>query len=240
MQEISYPVIRQTTLDFSASGQRPAHVSQLVQDEHVIFNAIELIDWENDRVQALICGQCGIVGCASGGWISFRSAGTMILFTPASDEDFESARQPLYFISGSTYDQLQDLIPQLPPRPGIIPLTTREAVRLLQFEAPYNLFGSPFTEFSVRRDLVIGASSGSVTECLNQIQTLIHTCSSTDANVLLRPSHGDEEIVSLYVDYNDLSVDYHDFVEWNVLACTEESCRLIVGSQLVLDIEPRS
>jgi hypothetical protein len=241
MWEITRPVIDQGILDLSSSGQGPVRVSKLIQEERVIFNAVELIDWTSSPLQAIVCEDCGIPGCAPGGWIDLRSANGFVLLLPdfakmsGKKRDRIESAPPGYFSDQSvpyltdvTYNRLRTTLPQLPLLGDIPTLRTHEAISLLQFEAPYQMFGAPAAQFAYIRDVVVGVSDGDISERLNQIQDLAHTFLNSDTQVTLRQPTDDEEIVSFYVDS-------FDFVPWATLACSSSGCRLMIGSRFILN-----
>jgi hypothetical protein len=57
---------------------RSAELSRLVLDNTVLINAIELVDWDEEPTQFLICEACGYVHCKRGDWVSSRSSPGLI------------------------------------------------------------------------------------------------------------------------------------------------------------------
>ena len=85
MWQILNPEIRSATFDFSSSEQSDLSVSQLYSGETQLINAVELVDWDMDEDQFLICEACGYFHCKSGDWVSLRLAEPLILIIPAFD-----------------------------------------------------------------------------------------------------------------------------------------------------------
>ena len=246
MWELDNPTIESTVLDFSSSGQVAMSVSRLVQDGQVIFNAIELIDWQPHAFQATVCEACGTPGCASGGWIALRSSGGLVLFVPAFDAIAESRQRqdeyapPSYllergaaYLTNAGYDQLRTRLSKLPHRGDLRQFRSGEAVAMYQLEAPYRMFGVPPDEFAVRDDSLVGASRGDVRSVVKEIKVLAETLASKDQPVTIRELRPDEEVVSLYIDS-------FDFVDWGAMAASASASYLMVGSKFVLENEAPS
>jgi hypothetical protein len=62
-------------LNFSSTGQNDQPVTQIYADDVMIANAVQLTDWDTERIQVLVCEACGIVHCEPGNWVTVRGAG---------------------------------------------------------------------------------------------------------------------------------------------------------------------
>ena len=77
MWKINSLEIKPAILDFSSSEQGKREVSRLLSDGIELINAIELVDWDSEDTQVLICEECGYVHCEPGGWVSFRRSDSL-------------------------------------------------------------------------------------------------------------------------------------------------------------------
>lgn len=59
MWQIKNPEVKPATLDFSSSEQGKLQVSQLFSDGVELINALELVDWDSEDTQFLVCESCG-------------------------------------------------------------------------------------------------------------------------------------------------------------------------------------
>ena len=246
MWELNNPTIERAVLDFSSSGQQALSVSRLTQDSQIIFNAIELIDWAPSVFQAIVCEACGTPGCASGGWVTLRRSGELVLLIPALEEISEPKRGQLEFAppgyllergaaywTNSDYDELRILLPRLPDRDGIRQLRSREALALFRLEAPHHMFGVPPGDFTVRDDNLVGTSHGDARSIVNEIKGVTETISSKDQAVTIREARPGEEVISLYIDS-------FDFVDWGAMVRSETGSYLMLASKFVVDTEAPS
>ena len=149
MWQIHNPEIRTATLDFGSSDQGLVNVSQLYSDDVQLINAIELVEWDTNENQVLVCEACGFVQCKPGDWVSLRRAEPLILVLPAFDVFVENEKandeySPPWYISKkgtayfdpATYESLQANHSALPPVESIRGLNMREAILIFQWEAP--------------------------------------------------------------------------------------------------------
>jgi hypothetical protein len=185
MWQISNPEIRTGRLDFSSSGQGTKAVSQLYSDDIQLMNAIELVGWEMDEDQFLICEGCGFVHCKSGDWVSLRAAGPLILVIPAFGSYFQDGEvnteysPPVYlrkrgipYFDVATYEELRATNASFPPIERIHGLEMWEAILAFQWDAPLQAFGRPPAQFAQREDLVIASSEGEHTEQVRWIESI--------------------------------------------------------------------
>src|SRR5918999_258476 len=78
MWQIKNPQLKPSTLDFSSSGQGKRPVWQLFADGVELINALELVDWESEETQFLVCEECGHTGCKVGDWVSVRKSDSLV------------------------------------------------------------------------------------------------------------------------------------------------------------------
>lgn len=161
------------TLDFSSSEQPNPTVTQLVVDEALFANAVELTSWDEDRVQLLVCGQCGIVHCQPGGWVVPRKAGELVAFVPLfeamlEDEEGRSEYAPPPFVVDrgvvtfppGLYQSLQRVCEGLPDADDLEALSGEELIRSVQLNAPWRVLGRFPEPVQLRRDAIVAASDG--------------------------------------------------------------------------------
>ena len=159
MWEIKDPIIQKASLNFTSSGQGFREVSQLVSDGVVVMNALELMDFDEDLTQVLICDHCGTPGCNSGGRVKFRFSDDFILMIPAFDEMQDEWSKTEYspphylnkqgtpFFKAEIYKKLRSQNQVFPSIEKIKALQMREAMRLAAQKLPIK------TKFVSRADL---------------------------------------------------------------------------------------
>lgn len=239
MWQIKDPQVKAVTLDFSSSEQGLRQAHQLVADGVELINAIELVEWDSEDTQFLICDACGITHCKPGDWVSLRRTDSLVLILPSSDyvwpEDSnkDEYRPPDYikkrgiaYLDLATYESLRSRSSSFPQSDYIRPLSLREATLLFHWEAPQRFLGEP-PEVRVDRDSVIGASEGDYVDHLKRIETLMHLRYADNAPAQLRPRMENEQVISLYLQ------DW-EFKELKALVFDGSEYRLMVDSTYVI------
>jgi hypothetical protein len=232
--------IKPATLDFSSSGQAKREVSQLVSGELQLINAIELVDWDSEDTQFLICEACGITHCKSGDWVSIRRSNSLILILPASEyvwgersqrEEYSPPdylkRHGLASLDLSTYEGLRSQHSSIPPVASIRQLNMREATLLFHWNAPLQLLGEP-PEVKVHTEAVIASSEGDCLVYLKQLESLIQKQYSDMSDAALRPIADTEQILSFYLDLAGFS-------EWKAQVFDGSEHRLLVDERFVIE-----
>lgn len=240
MWQIKNPEIRPATLDFSSSGQDKLQISQLFSDGIELINALELVDWDSEDIQLLICEACGYSHCRSGDWVSIRKSNSFILFLPASEYIWGERREkeeysPPYYLKKqgvvylylSTYESLRSKHSSFPPVEHIRQLNMRETTLIFQWDAPARVLGEP-PEVRVRRDIILASSEGDYVEYLKQMEALIQSQYKDETHAVLRPVSEEEQVISFYLDAEE-------FIEWKALAFDGLAYRLLVDSRYVID-----
>lgn len=223
--------LKASTFNLSEIGQAPFGVLQLWANGQRISNAIHLVAWEAEIFQLEICS-CGVHGCADGGWASLRRSGDWVLLIP----DFEAIvspptpgyyNPPPYLLSdrGAAYWHISDYRrwredlaiynAELPGPQAIAPLTTKEALRLWQLEAPAQILGHCPGLPQLHQDSIVAASEGSHLELLPKLQRLLSDWEKRDRLVTMTPIESRDQVIQLYVDAAG-------FPEWSVLADGEQ------------------
>jgi len=188
---------REVTLDFSSAGMGSFRTSALTADDTTIVNATTLVEMEDDTcVQVLVCAECGIVRCESGGWVRSRRFGDALLWLPcferiSDDEveyrppDFFKARG-LPFFEGASAERLGDLLPLF--RLETTPLATlRDVALLTQWLAPWHVLGKPGEAVRVKRELLIATSSGELESVVDQLEAVLDEALADMSSA--RPAH---------------------------------------------------
>lgn len=245
MWRIENPIIQKARLDFTSSGQGHRDVSRLLGGGIVLMNALELMEWGTDRTQLIICNECGIEGCALGGWVALRRTGDRIFMIPAFEEmeqDEESRTEygpPPYlradgvpYFDFADYEALAETGLGFPALDQIRPLEMREAMRLAQMEMPFRMFGDPpDIKLTSAKSLVVAASDGDPAQHLSTIDDILRTYYESREAAVLRERRVEEEIISLFLDAAE-------FTDWEALVRTENVYRLLLGETFV--IEPQA
>jgi hypothetical protein len=235
MWEIKNPEIRPATLDFTSSEQGKREVVQLFSDDINLINALELVDWDTEDSQLLVCEECGFTHCKVGDWVSIRRSDSLVLILPSSnyvwgvENDRREYSPPYYlraqgipYLHSSTYEHLRSLHSSFPAIDQIQPLKLKEAALLFQWNAPERILGEP-PKVIVRDDMIAGSS-----EHWKTLQKMLETQYNSDSLATLRPISSNERVVSLYLDTTK-------FTEWHALVFDGSEYRLLVDSKYVVD-----
>ncbi|MDQ3755520.1 MAG: hypothetical protein M3371_12420 [Acidobacteriota bacterium] len=239
MWQIKNPEIKPATLDFSSSAQGKLQVSQLFSGGIELINVLELVDWDSEDTQFLICEACGYTHCKSGDWVSIRKSNSLILILPASEyvwgerRDKEEYRPPYYlkkqgvaYLDLSTYESLRSKHSSFPTVEQIRLLNMREATLLFQWDAPSRVLGE-LPNVHLRRDIILASSEGDYVEYLKQLEALIQTQYKDESSAILRPISDSEQVISFYLDAEE-------FIEWKALVFDGSAYRLLADSRYVI------
>ena len=239
MWQIKSPQVKPATLNFGGSGQGRVHVHQLVSEGIELINALELVDWDSEDTQFLICETCGYVHCKPGDWVSVRKSDSLVLILPASTYVWPEGnagneyRPPSYLVKQgiayldiSTYEGLRSEHSSFPKLDQINPLNLREATLLFHWNAPYRVFGEP-PAVRARSDIVIGSSEGDHVQCLQRIEDLMQRQYQVESFAEFRSLTGEERVISLYLDAAE-------FMEWDALVFDGSDYKLLVDSKYVI------
>lgn len=240
MWQIKNTELKRSTLDFGSSGQGTFPVWQLLSEGIELINALELVNWDSEETQFLICEECGYTFCKSRDWVSVRKSESLVLILPASSyvwgesEDKEEYSPPAYltthgipYLEFSTYEELRSKHSSFPSIDQIQPLNLREAALLFQWNAPGEVLGEP-PAIHARGDIVVGSSEGDYSEHLLRMDNLIESYYRAESVAQLRLLKEGERVISLYLD----SVEYS---QWNALIFDGSEYRLLVDSKYVID-----
>jgi hypothetical protein len=243
MWEIKNPTIQKTKLDFTSSGQGFHETSQLVSDGLILMNSLELMEFDEDEVQLLICDHCGTINCEPGNYVSFRQSGDYILLIPAFEQmegDHWSKTQyspPKYYKKKGTpffdlqiYKNLHEQFPDFPKIEEIKILKMREAMGLAQQNMPLRIFGEP-PEINVRRDkfkYVNASSEAMPEEQLKRIEEILRKNYQNNSPASIRRPAANEEIIRLFIGINE-------FTDWKALIKTNADYLLMLEEEFLIE-----
>ena len=240
MWQIKNPEIVPSKLDFGSSGQDKRDVFQLFADGIKLINAIELVDWDEEHSQFLICEACGIPGCKSRDWVSVRRSDSLVLFLPSSEhvwreeKDYMEYCPPSYFkergipyLDSASYESLRSRHSSFPAIDRLQPLTLKGATVLFQWTAPDQILGEP-PEVNVRSELFVGSSEGDHAEHIKILEALVKKQYESEQPAVLRSKSANERVISFYLDAAA-------FTEWQAMVFDGSEYRLLVESKYVVD-----
>ena len=240
MWQIKNPEIVPSKLDFGSSGQDKRDVFQLFADGIKLINAIELVAWDEEHSQLLICEACGIPGCKSRDWVSVRRSDSLVLFLPSSehvwreDKNYMEYCPPAYLtqqgipcLDAATYEYLRSRHSSFPAIDQIQPLKLKEATVLFQWTAPDRILGEP-PEVSVQSELFVGSSEGDHTAHVKTLEDLVNKQYESEDSAVLRSISDSERVISFYLDAAA-------FTEWPAMVFDGSEYRLLVKSKYVVD-----
>ena len=237
---IKDPEITRSSLDFGLSGRDKFSVFQLFAEGVKLINALELVEWDEEHSQFLICEGCGMPGCKSGDWVSARRSGSLVLLLPCSEhvwrekKDYMEYCPPSYFkqrgipyLDSATYDTLRSRHSSFPALDQLQPLKVKEATVLFQSTAPDQILEEP-PEVNIRPDLIVGSSEGDQTEPLKILEDLLKKHYENESSAVLRSRSDNEQVISFYLDAAA-------FTEWQAMVFDGSEHRLLVESKYVVD-----
>lgn len=245
MWHIENPQFEKTTLDFTSSGQGHFQATRLVSDGVQIINAVELVDWDDDEIQFFVCDHCGTVRCASGGWIVLRTSGDLVLMMPAfaamSENNWSKTEfSPPYFIQDKgaayldrqTYESLREHFSEFPPFENIKPLQMREAMWLVQLNAPIRILGEPSTlEINHRKfDYAVGGLESEPKEVLLEAEKLLRENFENRSSAHLRRLLPEEKSIWLFLDTAE-------FIDWQIMVLAKGKYKFVIDNKFVVENE---
>jgi hypothetical protein len=177
---------RPRELDFRSSDQGRRMTISVVADGTEIINALDLVDAKQDPMQTIVCEACGYPGCNGGNRVVVRRLGDGILLLPAFDAMAAGSWElteyaPPYFVAkhGSAFladgalATLARRIPVFADPDRWPPLTVRECVCLLQWEAPAGIVGAFPDRPRLREAAIAAASHGTGREAFDALEDAI-------------------------------------------------------------------
>lgn len=241
MWRIENPELRSGKLDFTSSGYDWQEVTQLFAGDVQLINAVELVNWDSDDTQVLICEACGFDHCKPGDWVRVRRSDSMILMLPAFDyvwaeipEDRVEYSPPKYlrqrggvaYFDRSTYESLLSQNAEFPAFEEIQQLNMREATLLFHWTAPAQVLGAP-PEVIVNEEIIVGASEGSPSSYVSVLKDPLNRQYNDTSGALLRPLTESDRVISLYLDASE-------FIDWKALVIGGADYQLVVDSKFVI------
>jgi hypothetical protein len=229
--------IQARELDFSSSGMGRHPTTALVADGTVLVNALDLADLA-EPAQLVVCDHCGTVGCSSGGWAAFRRFGTGLVFIPRFFDmgagEWETTeygpphfmnRRGMPFFSGGALDRLTTAVPFFGDLKRFPVLCGREAVLVMQWEAPEAILGRFPNVPTLHADLVSAVNPGDDAATLSALDALLSITYAAEQPVVV----DDGEPVTFYLDRPG-------FPEWVPLARRGGEFLLSLGPEISFSI----
>ena len=209
---------REVTLDFTSSDQSRHTFRAAYSEDTCLFNACELLQLEDGRVQAHVCESCGYPGCEPGSWVSFRRCGNHVLLIPAFDAMREGEWErgeyspPRYImkkgvpaLTEDAYAVLQRSFAKLPVHDRIKQCSPTDVVGLLQLAAPARILGPIDAAPNLNADMLVAVSQGDLPTQISAFLDLLDLLGSGEGEV---PLAVPDEIVTFYLDMSP-------FTEWS-------------------------
>ena len=229
--------IQSRELDFSSSGMGRHSTTALLGDGVELVNALDLAEF-SEPAQLTVCDHCGTVGCNSGDWAAFRRIGSGLAFIPCfaemSDGGWESTeyvppsfmnRKGIPFFSGEALSMLRAFVPYFGTFDRFPLLSGKEAVRIMQWEAPATILGQFPSEPFLNSDLVLAVNPGDDKSTIAVLTDLV-----------LRAFASDDAIVLTDGDPMTLYLDLPGFPEWTPLSIKGEAHLLTLGAGVSFSI----
>lgn len=123
-------------------------------------------------------------------------------------------RDGVLALNPTVYDRLQSPSPDARPLEDLEPLRASETLRILQFEAPFELLGAFPDDIHLRADELIGADPVELTEAIHLLDSTIDRWRESTRPVSFRRRTDDDQLVSLFVDGPS-------FIEWKPLVARD-------------------
>jgi hypothetical protein len=227
------PEVTTWTPDFSSSGQKSPRWTRLRCDGVELCNALEWVEWDDEnRVQVIICEECGHIGCASGGYVRVSRLGSFLLWTPGRldpDDDFEASeyRTPDFIqetgalaIQTDTWEMLRSHLSQLPAAREFPPMERQDLRAAWELEVPILARGDISEDLpKLVEQRIIAAHDSDTREVVRRVRAVVAWLSEDgDAPMdgdLVRVSDADVE--AAYFDVPD-AFDRHELREWRPYA----------------------
>jgi len=183
--------------------------------ETCLINAAAYCNFFSEPCQLLVC-DCGIVGCSKGGWVSIRRIGDQMAMIPAltslnSDGAFEldNLAPPQYLVahdrfgavlSTSVYESIASAIPEFPEMDAIQPLTSHEALTIIQMMAPLQVLGRYPSMPQLNHDLILAVTAGDMTVELKTVNAFIESAWASDAALAAETGNHEYTPVEFHLD----------------------------------------
>lgn len=215
--EVIVPVdkceLRPVEMDFRSSEQGMYSTSAIWFGEVCLANSIDLVQFDEDPTQVIVCDKCGITGCAAGGWVQQRRIGGDVIWIPCVPEKnawlCETAGPPAYMTAKpgivplfrpALYDDLRRRTSTLPDRNEIPPIRVGEMLRLVQAVASVEVLGRFGETPALRRELILAVRDRDVIEELDLVAGFIdRNLSENAAMVPVAPGEG-FQVIEFYLD----------------------------------------
>ncbi|MEA5462870.1 hypothetical protein [Leptothoe sp. PORK10 BA2] len=242
MWQLSQPVVKSAEFNFSNPDGGLINVTQLWQGDICLINALGYVNWQDAQAnfQFELCETCCYPGCRPQGWVSIRKLGERVLILPAFETIANAANHlrqeylpPAYLHGGAVWLEHADYqkVQNLAPFPGLdqLPeLSSWEAAKLLQWEAPQKILGDIHSPPQLSADLVIASSEGSFLEQVPIFSALLAQLQQVNSRVIMQTITPSTQIISFYLDLAGIP-------HWNALVYDGGDYKLYLGPGSVLE-----
>jgi len=230
-------IMKTGILDFTSSGQGEISASQLWKDDIRLINSYELVDFDNSPYQFEVCNECGITGCAPGGWVDLRRSANVILLTPAyesiHEEDYllsdEYYYPPYYLIDSAVgYINTDEYVKyfteweKFPNVTDIVELSSWEAAKVYQSDAPDCVIGKLNSVPKLEKNSIIASSEGDTPAQEGFLIRSLGRMVGGSVKVEIKPILPGDKIVTLYLDF-DVNA------EWKALVVSDDEMFLYLS-----------
>ena len=136
----SNPQLVTWTPDFSSSGQRSPQWTEVRCHGEQLTNALNWVQWDDAPVQVVLCEECGVDGCAVGGYVHVSRHDDDVLWTAPhidAEDEFEAhqytasevvLRHGAVVIPVATWEAWRHRFANVPPA-SVLPLAQERDVR---------------------------------------------------------------------------------------------------------------
>jgi hypothetical protein len=207
--------------DFSSSEQEDPDWTKVVCGGVEVCNTLEGANWTEDwAVQVEVCAACGVVHCASGGWVHVSRLGHHVLWTRAEvdfeDEDASREYRPPDYLPGhgavaipvDEWEAWRASIRQLPSAAEFRPARRRELRRA--WERP-------------ERFELLAAETEATDDAAAHLRAVADWLAAADATVegeLVPAAAIGARLETLYIDVPD-TFDRPELREWRAYATVD-------------------
>ena len=202
--------LRSREFDFSSSGLGTFRGHEVTVAGVRLINMVERLEIDDDRVQLIVCEECGIPGCAVGNWASIRRLLGKYVLVPAVLAMLEGAREQTEYtpprfmstnglpaFSKSRYERLREAIGKLPEPELVQDCSSREILGLLRFDAPGRSLGGLGDRTALKSEAILAVSEG---ELENELAVLRQIVSAIEEGAEGLHSDTLERVVEFHLD----------------------------------------
>jgi hypothetical protein len=200
-------------LDFSSSGGS-RHASHAIHAGDVrLVNALDLVDFDPGGTQVHVCSCCGISHCEPGNWVALRRLGEFVVWVPAlghmepgdwerneySPPGFMARFGAPYFVPRA-WEQLRAWREDVPDISELPALSSREAVRALQWSAPRRILGKYPAKPQLHREGLVAVTNGDLETEVRAVDETLARYFDCDDALQIQPSFRVASHIEFWLD----------------------------------------